>query len=306
MRDSHQLAQTKLVNLLQIVQSFDARSADQQDWLRVRAKVGVAYERFEEAWNDAGSEVLPSSGRARILAYLQLNVGMPVAGAELRGVAGIDDWARRIRELRVEMGYDLISGVGRDDMDVSEYVLNSVDPDEQQADDWGTAKRVRNLGTSIEDRLLEYLKAMYPRSADKERLTYVAKSAPSWPRRMRELVEAGWRISSSNTDPSLAPGEYRLDSLEQAEGRTREAMKLRMEILERDDFLCTKDGRSPKQDGVRLEVHHVDWHSRGGSNEPSNLVTLCSSCHAGVHAISEGSTKDELENPGVEGSYSEN
>ena len=241
-----------------------------------------------------------------MLAYLQLNVGKPVTGAELRGVAGIDDWARRIRELRVEMGYDLISGVGRDDMDVSEYVLNSVEPDEQQADDWRTAKRVRNLKTSIGSRLLEYLEAMYPRSADKERLAYVAKDKPSWPRRMRELVEAGWQISSSNTDPLLAPGDYRLNSLEQAEGRTREAMKLRMEILDRDDFRCTRDGRSPEQDGVRLEVHHVDWHSHGGSDESSNLVTLCSSCNAGIHAIAEGSTKDELENPGAEGSYSEN
>jgi hypothetical protein len=241
-----------------------------------------------------------------MLAYLQLNVGKLVTGAELRGVAGIDDWARRIRELRVEMGYDLISGVGRDDMDVSEYVLNSVDPDEQRAEDWRTAKRVRNLEVSIANKLLEYLKAMYPRPVDKERLTYVAKSAPSWPRRVRDLVEAGWQISSSNTDPLLAPGDYRLNSLEQAEGRTREAMKLRMEILDRDDFRCTRDGRSPEQDGVRLEVHHVDWHSQGGSDEASNLVTLCSSCHAGIHAIAEGSTKDELENPGAEVSYSEN
>lgn len=32
-----------------------------------------------------------------------------------------------------------------------------------------------------------------------------------------------------------------------------------------------------------LEVHHLRPRSRGGSNDPDNLVTLCSTCHRHAH-----------------------
>lgn len=31
-------------------------------------------------------------------------------------------------------------------------------------------------------------------------------------------------------------------------------------------------------------VHHIVYRSQGGGNEPSNLVTLCASCHTLIHA----------------------
>ena len=33
----------------------------------------------------------------------------------------------------------------------------------------------------------------------------------------------------------------------------------------------------------RLEVHHIDYRSKGGSDELENLVTLCDLCHAVTH-----------------------
>src|SRR5688572_182863 len=44
-------------------------------------------------------------GRARILRYLQERPGVWVYGEELAAVSGIGEWARRVRELRVEHGY---------------------------------------------------------------------------------------------------------------------------------------------------------------------------------------------------------
>lgn len=34
----------------------------------------------------------------------------------------------------------------------------------------------------------------------------------------------------------------------------------------------------------RLEVHHIQWRSHGGTNSPDNLVLLCKTCHDNVHS----------------------
>ena len=54
---------------------------------------------------------------------------------------------------------------------------------------------------------------------------------------------------------------------------------IRKRILARDGYRCRICGA----DGVeaRLNVHHKDCIRK--HNEDSNLVTLCSTCHQGVH-----------------------
>ena len=52
---------------------------------------------------------------------------------------------------------------------------------------------------------------------------------------------------------------------------------LRVSILHRDGYKCVFCGRSAKQ--VELEVDHILPFSKGGSNEPSNLQTLCFDCN---------------------------
>lgn len=54
--------------------------------------------------------------------------------------------------------------------------------------------------------------------------------------------------------------------------------KLRKEIIERDGFKCTYCGS-----GDDLAVDHVISRSRGGTDDPSNLVTACISCNAKKH-----------------------
>ena len=62
-------------------------------------------------------------------------------------------------------------------------------------------------------------------------------------------------------DPSRRPTEWR--------------------ILERDKWRCQAPGCSARR---RLEVHHIIFRSRGGSDEPENLVTLCHAHHQhGIH-----------------------
>lgn len=52
-------------------------------------------------------------------------------------------------------------------------------------------------------------------------------------------------------------------------------------VLVRDDYTCQHCKGKSKDD--RLEVHHIQFKSEGGSNEEENLITLCKSCHNKVH-----------------------
>jgi len=47
-------------------------------------------------------------------------------------------------------------------------------------------------------------------------------------------------------------------------------------IMIRDDFTC----KICKVKGIKLNVHHIIPRSIGGTEDNSNLITLCKSCHA--------------------------
>ena len=58
--------------------------------------------------------------------------------------------------------------------------------------------------------------------------------------------------------------------------------KLRYAILKRDREQCVKCGASPKKNSeVTLEVDHIIPFAKGGTNDPTNLQTLCWSCNQG-------------------------
>ena len=58
--------------------------------------------------------------------------------------------------------------------------------------------------------------------------------------------------------------------------------KLHYDILTRDGYRCVKCGATSEQ--VRLHVDHKVPVSKGGTNDPSNLQTLCEKCNLGKGA----------------------
>ena len=52
-------------------------------------------------------------------------------------------------------------------------------------------------------------------------------------------------------------------------------------VLNRDGYTC-QHCKGRRKDS-RLEVHHIIYRSNGGSDEEDNLITLCHTCHKGVH-----------------------
>lgn len=281
-----------------------AARADEGDvelWQRRAAEMGESFATLRAASAAVSSSYGLTSGQARLLAYFRAHVGETLAGVCLAGIAGIDEWARRVRELRVEHGWPIESALNNGALPEGCYVLVHDAQDHELVRKWQLTKRIRNERTlkSGKARALELLKELSPEPADQEMLSYVAK-IKSWQRRLREADEEGWQIRSNIDEPQLAPGTYRLASLDLRPPRARQAIKLRYEVLERDNYTC-QDCDATRGSGKPLQVHHKQPVAAGGTNDPSNLITLCSSCHAGRHALaSADQAVDELENPGDE------
>jgi len=67
------------------------------------------------------------SVRDKILKYLRVNVGQKVTGEELKYLAkDRSEWARRVRELRTEFGWPVVTqNTGRPDLEVGMYLLEA-------------------------------------------------------------------------------------------------------------------------------------------------------------------------------------
>jgi hypothetical protein len=65
--------------------------------------------------------------RDRIRSYLEENVGKIVTTRQIREVAEISDYQRRIRELRDEEGMQIRSHIDRHDLKPGEYILETLE-----------------------------------------------------------------------------------------------------------------------------------------------------------------------------------
>jgi len=70
------------------------------------------------------------SARSRLRDYFLSHLGQVLNSAELRAASGgISEWARRIRELRDEEGYQILTHNDRADMKPGQYVLTTATPE---------------------------------------------------------------------------------------------------------------------------------------------------------------------------------
>lgn len=65
-------------------------------------------------------------------------------------------------------------------------------------------------------------------------------------------------------------------------------LRLRFQVLKRDNFKCCICGRSPSTiGGLELQVDHIIPWSKGGETTIDNLQTLCNDCNLGKSNLSE-------------------
>jgi hypothetical protein len=262
---------------------------------------------------DLGGSLLPTdtrlAARGRILAYFRQFPGQVIDGDELMVVSGIGEYARRIRELRIEEGWPIIAGktanelrdsVGEGELFSNElpprmrsdqYLLQEDAQDRDAAFRWRVANQIRKSDAGVREKLLRFLRANVGKRVTSEELRYVAGDRSEWARRARELrTEDGWPVVTKFTgDPSLPMGVYVLARDEQAPAHDRHIPELtRREVMRRDDWSCRWLGCSwpkgyPASDMRFLEAHHLTHHASGGSNDADNLVTLCNLHHDEAH-----------------------
>jgi HNH endonuclease len=68
--------------------------------------------------------------RARLRQHFLANLGRMMDSAELREVAGgISEWARRVRELRTEEGFQILTHNDRSDLKPGQYLLLTAKPE---------------------------------------------------------------------------------------------------------------------------------------------------------------------------------
>ena len=234
--------------------------------------------------------------RERLRLYFVANVGEVIDGDELAVVASIYEWGRRVRELRVEDGYLILTGPTEDDftevrLKKDQYLLTETEPDHTAARRWKFANRIRKQRGSASDRLLAFLKENVKQVVTLEELNYVGKSSEN-ARRVRELrTEQGYAIMTHFTGrPDLKMGQYVLESTEpRNEPHDRRIPdQVKIEVYERDNNTCqacnwTRDD-SKHGDYRFLELHHRQMHVDHGPNTSENLCVLCARCHDEVHA----------------------
>lgn len=254
------------------------------------------------------------SARGRILAYLQAYFGEVIAGDELMVVAGISEYARRIRELRVQFGWKIVSGMTISgiaaDQDAAEldradipamkptdYLLVEAEADRESAYRWNVANEIRKSRSSVKSKILRYFRENVGQHVSGEELAYLARNASEWARRVRELrTEDGWPIVTRQTgNQELPVGIYVLKRDRQAPAHDRRIKdRVRVAVLKRDNRRCRHEledgtvcGWHPDDRNIDdyrfLELHHVVAHAKGGPNEADNLITVCNFCHDEIH-----------------------
>lgn len=80
--------------------------------------------------------------------------------------------------------------------------------------------------------------------------------------------------------------KYLRDRYWKEDGKHKKSMKfrylkLRWQILERDNFTCQYCGRNVRDDHVKLQIEHIIPKSKGGTSAPNNLLTSCVECNLG-------------------------
>jgi hypothetical protein len=239
-----------------------------------------------------------NDARERIRLYFVQHVNTVLDAKELEVVSGIAEYGRRIRELRVQDGYRILSGSSNDPdsgltLKPTEYVLIRPEPDKLAAHRWHLANRIRrDKSVGAKERILRYLKENVRQVVTSEELSYVSGSAKEFGRRTRELrTEEGYSVATRFTGrPDLSSGEYVLESLDRiAEPHDRHIPKeIQEKVYARDKNTCRacewNRDKWTREDPRFLELHHLEHHAKKGPNDARNLLVLCNVCHDEVHA----------------------
>lgn len=133
-----------------------------------------AYDSLQSLGKSLIPEGLQVSARQRLLKYFQLYPKVVIHEKELAVVAGISEWARRIRELRVQFGWKIITGITVRQIAAenelswefelpgalgpNDYCLIDIHQDRDAAHRWNVANDIRKDPAGAKEKILMYLR----------------------------------------------------------------------------------------------------------------------------------------------------
>lgn len=301
-------------DLIALIRDFEQHADDTDLRERVIGLVPVA-----RGLRELGRNLIAVDGRMsgldRVEYYMCRYPRTVIDRDELLLISGISDWPRRVRQLRVERGWPLYSGLTFRDLAADDpatarelgetigvdpaslrsdqYVLVSTEKDREAAHRWKILNRIRKRrDIGPKKKLLLYLRENVGRPVSSEELRALTRGEGDWPRRSRELrTEEGWPVFTRlQGRPDLPIATYILEEDRQAPAHDRKIKdNVRAFVLERDNYACTccdwtraqANADDPRR---RLELHHLTAHADKGANSADNLITLCNVDHDRVHA----------------------
>jgi len=128
----------------------------------------------------------------------------------------------------------------------------------------------------------------WERSNPKISITAYKKRFGSWTRACEKFIEykIGGEIFSQDfilPDRAENQKETKFRGKDNSQEKTRDvSLRLRLDVLTRDNFRCVFCGKSPATNvGTRLHIDHIIPFSKGGKSTFENLQTLCAECNLG-------------------------
>jgi hypothetical protein len=103
------------------------------------------------------------------------------------------------------------------------------------------------------------------------------KLVPRWIDEIKVLIEEVAKVPTGMLGPESVE---EMQVVEHLNVRVPLSKRERFIILRRDEYRCQLCGRGAKH-GINLEIDHKHPVSKGGTNDPENLWTLCVDCNRG-------------------------
>ena len=103
--------------------------------------------------------------------------------------------------------------------------------------------------------------------------------------REKKFVEAilpitSWKVETASFDIHKITNQT-VQGMGYQSGAQKDFYNVKAYVLWRDNYTCQSGQKCKHND--KLQVHHIIFRSKGGTDTPTNLITLCKKCHKDLH-----------------------
>lgn len=136
-----------------------------------------------------------------------------------------------------------------------------------------------------------------PRFENRNQFTKSDGFAPSIYHKMQEHVKVVDRVKAflpittvivevGKFDTQMTKAKAKGEAVKRRNGEMQGEKDLKSYIFKRDHFTCQVCKQ--QKPVAQLHCHHVIYRSKGGTNQPENLLTVCTSCHTPANHLPGG------------------